>query len=289
MNPLVSVIMSNYNGELYLHDAIKSILVQTYSNFEFLIFDDGSHDQSCEIFKEYTHDKRITVFCEKQNKGLPTALNFLLSKAKGKYIVRMDSDDISLPQRIDEQVAFMEKNPKIDVSGTSCKIIGTHKIEYYPLSDNAIKAKLFYISGFAHPSVIIRKSSLPKGGYPIYEHSEDLAMWNLMAENGATFHNQRQPLILYRKHLNSMTAKSHLPKQLRATRSILHKKLSALMGAQYSENSLNLHFELICRTKKAYIKSLFWSIHLLKYKRDPWFIFNVFRYYAAYVVYITKN
>ena len=106
MNNPISVVMSVYNGEIYLYEAIESILNQTFTNFEFIIIDDGSTDNSAEIIKSYD-DNRI-VLIQQGNKGLAAALNEGIKIAKGKFIARMDADDISLPTRLETQIQFME-------------------------------------------------------------------------------------------------------------------------------------------------------------------------------------
>jgi glycosyltransferase involved in cell wall biosynthesis len=107
--PLVSVLMPAYNTEKYIHQAIKSILNQTYKNIEFIIFNDGSIDNTLSIIESYAAiDNRIVVVSSKTNKGYVYHLNHGISIANGKYIARMDSDDISLPKRIENQVLFME-------------------------------------------------------------------------------------------------------------------------------------------------------------------------------------
>lgn len=106
--PFVSVVMSVYNGELFLKEAIDSILSQTYKKFEFIIIDDGSTDGSLNIINEYS-DERIKILVNPKNEGLIFSLNKGIELALGTYIVRMDADDISLPQRIEEQVSFSEK------------------------------------------------------------------------------------------------------------------------------------------------------------------------------------
>ena len=110
--PFVSVVMSVYNGELFLKEAIDSILSQTYKKFEFIIIDDGSTDGSLNIINEYS-DERIKILVNPKNEGLIFSLNKGIELALGTYIVRMDADDISLPQRIEEQVSFMEKHGSI--------------------------------------------------------------------------------------------------------------------------------------------------------------------------------
>ena len=144
--PMISVIMPVYNAQQYLREAIDSVLDQTFSDFEFIIFDDGSTHESLKIIQSY-QDLRIRLISGKGNRKLVPPLNEAMQMAKGKYLARMDSDDISLSNRFEEQVAFMEKNPDIDVCGTFFRTIGgrVNLSKVYPIFDLEIKlAMLFY-------------------------------------------------------------------------------------------------------------------------------------------------
>src|SRR4030042_6096810 len=126
-DPKISVIMSVYNGlplgpqpktktasSAYLKEAVESILNQTYRNFEFIIVDDASRDKSWDYLKSLK-DRRIKLIRNKKNLGLAASLNIALRQAQGDYVARMDADDISLPNRFEEQIYFLQKNPKIDL------------------------------------------------------------------------------------------------------------------------------------------------------------------------------
>src|SRR3989344_8117032 len=122
-SPLVSVVMPVYNAQLYLSLAVKSILAQTYKNFEFIIVDDASTDSTPKILNDFNKiDKRIILLKDKTNLGVTKSLNIGVSKAKGKYIIRMDADDWSYPERFELQVELMEKNPSVIVSGSYIKV-----------------------------------------------------------------------------------------------------------------------------------------------------------------------
>ena len=155
--PLCSVVMSVYNGEEYLKEAIDSILQQSYANFEFIIIDDASTDNSLEIIQSY-NDSRIIIIQNNENLFLACSLNKGIKSAKGKYLVRMDADDISMPERIMKQVSFMERNPQVGISGTCSEIIGYgmgHGV--YSQDDQTIKFKLLHECHLLHPTLIIRK------------------------------------------------------------------------------------------------------------------------------------
>jgi glycosyltransferase involved in cell wall biosynthesis len=116
MTPKVSVVMSVYNNESYIREAVESVLNQSFKDFEFIIINDGSTDRTREILTSYT-DERIRLF-DQENRGLTISLNRGLSLAKGSYIARMDGDDISDPERFAEEVRFLEQNEKIGLIGT---------------------------------------------------------------------------------------------------------------------------------------------------------------------------
>ena len=119
--PLITVLMPVYNGAKYLNEAIDSILNQTFSDFELLIIDDGSTDQSIDLIKAY-NDPRIKLIVNKKNIGQSATLNKGLELARGKYIARMDQDDISMPERLKKQMGFMDEYPKFAVPGCSSSV-----------------------------------------------------------------------------------------------------------------------------------------------------------------------
>jgi len=202
VTPLVSVVMSIYNGEKYLHEAIDSVLNQTFTDLEFIMIDDGSTDSSLKIMKSYAIlDTRIVVV-SRGNKGLVSSLNEGIAISKGKYIARMDQDDISLPVRFDEQVKFMEKN-NIDICGSSvelfhdCKVLGKWE---YPLSDMDIKFTLACMCSFAHPSVMMKKNIFSEVQYFDYPHAEDYKLWTDIAVRDFKMANLNRVLLKYRRH-----------------------------------------------------------------------------------------
>src|SRR3989344_7971206 len=122
--PLVSIVMPVYNAGDFLVEAVKSILNQTYKNFEFIIVDDASTDSSYSILKQYARkDKRIKLFNNTKNKGISISVKLAISKAKGEFIARMDADDISFPQRLEKQVEYLQKHLQTVAIGTQCLLI----------------------------------------------------------------------------------------------------------------------------------------------------------------------
>ena len=173
----VSVVMSVFNQEGYLPTAMESILNQSYTDFEFIIVNDGSTDSSNEIINAYK-DKRI-VSIEQENTGLPAALNLAISKAKGDFIARMDSDDIADPSRIKKQLEHLNQNPRIGLLGSSVRIINENGeflgVEDVPTSPEAINKCLNYRCIVYHPTFFFRKEVFNKvGGYrKEFIHAQD--------------------------------------------------------------------------------------------------------------------
>lgn len=160
-NSEISIVMSTYNGEKYLKQSIESILSQTFRDFEFLIIDDGSTDNSWQILQDYAKkDSRVKVFRNEQNLGLTKSLNRGLSRAKGEYIARMDDDDISLPTRLEKQFQFMEQNPSVVLCGVRVLVIDQAGEEIgrknLPLKHKDIKNKLLFNNQFIHSSLFFK-------------------------------------------------------------------------------------------------------------------------------------
>jgi len=212
-NPKISVIMSVYNAEKFLQEAIESILNQTFKDFEFLIINDASTDNSKKIILSYD-DKRIRYFENKNNLGVARTLNKGLKLAKGKYIARMDADDISLPNRFKKQVEFMEKNPLVTVCGTWVKLIGNknheNNIWKSPGDFQSIKSLALFYSPIYHPTVFIRKDTLRKNNLsydPSFDHAEDYELWVRIMENFKVS-NLKEVLLYHRIHRGNI-GKTH--------------------------------------------------------------------------------
>ncbi len=186
--PKISVIMSVYNGESYLTESVNSILNQTFKDFEFIIINDGSVDKTFEILNKIT-DERVKIILNKKNKGLTASLNKCLKVARGKYIARMDADDISEPLRLEKEFNFLEKNREYGVVGTFIKIFNQNTGEYIfqkkPVKNSEIKEFLKHDNCLAHGTVLIRKEALESSGH--YDErmlqSQDYELWFRISRN----------------------------------------------------------------------------------------------------------
>ena len=214
--PVVSVIMSTYNDANYLPQAVESIQAQTYKDFEFLIVDDASTDETPKILASYARqDTRITCFYNSENKGLTKNLNFLLKQAKGKFIARMDGDDISEPARFAEEIQVM-CHQDVDLVWTNALLIddeGRKICERYQPSLEYTLAKLSdkarWGNYIVHPSVMFKKQTvLVLGGYDEkYRFGQDGELWMRMKKKGCRFALINKPLLKYRIGSNSITTK----------------------------------------------------------------------------------
>ena len=209
MSPTVTVLMSVYNEEKYLHEAIDSILNQTYTDIEFIIIDDGSTDLSQGIILSYD-DPRIRFIENNENIGLVNSLNKGLKIAKGEYIARMDADDKSMPRRLEEQVNFMEKKPNVGVCGTMAqfineksKVINLRNEEKIMYRDEEMKAELLFRPCFIHPTVIFRSKLLRTNNLNYEEihgrFSQDYYLWYILSSL-CEFANISRVLFEYRVH-----------------------------------------------------------------------------------------
>jgi len=175
--------MPVYSAERYLREAIDSILSQTFTDFEFLVIDDGSTDGSAAIISSYT-DPRLRVIQNSCNLGLTATLNRGLDLAGGEYVARMDADDLSLPERLARQVAFLDANPKVGIVGVWAEAFGDAQFKIpHPPGAETIRAKLLFDSALVHPAVLMRRAFLEahRLRYQPLGHFEDYALWQQAA------------------------------------------------------------------------------------------------------------
>ncbi len=257
--PLISVIMPVYNAALYLHEAIESILNQDFDNFEFIIINDGSTDESESIILSYI-DLRIKYVKNETNLKLIATLNKGLSIARGKYIARMDADDVSLPQRFEKQVEFLNQNPEFGLVGSNAKIIGQEESDIsYPITDDDIKFSFIFFNPFIHSSVMIRKSVLDINGLTYDSsklHVEDYDLWIklLSFSKGG---NIKENLVNYRKH-DCQVSKVYYVLQKKNTNDI---QLNYLISKGFSIKFATLIINLFDKETSIKIKDLIFLIN----------------------------
>ena len=245
--PLVSVIMSVYNGEKYLVQAIDSILNQTYQNFEFIIIEDSSTDNSLDILEEYAKkDSRIKIIKKEKNigiKGFIENLNLGISIAEGKYIARMDQDDVSLPERFQKQVDFLENNPEITLVGAQLNFIN----EQNKITGEAIGAlehldivkKITSKIQLFHPVIMFRKEKNIQYREK-FLYCEDYDLYLNLITQGKKLANINEKLLHYRILESSISRKGdNFVKKLMVEKALYFYKLRKENGQDLYETFNN--------------------------------------------------
>lgn len=202
-HPQISIILPVFNAEPYLKECLASLKAQTFRDFEVLIFDDASTDRSHGILMAFD-DPRFHVERSRQNKGYAVYLNQGIEKARGRYIARMDADDICHPERLQKQFDFLESHPEIGICGTGYEVFGNIEAKQFfkPDSDEAIRWMLMFDNPFQHPTVMMRRSVLMDHGLRYLQDlmpTEDYELWSrlLKVTKGA---NLPESLLRYRSH-----------------------------------------------------------------------------------------
>lgn len=237
----VSVLMCAYNGQKDIKEAIDSILNQTFTDFEFIIVNDCSTDNSAEIINSYT-DNRIKLLTNETNLGLAASLNVGLKEAKGEYIVRMDSDDISLPNRLQTQVDFMDAHPNIGVCGGWIKVFGDANYFWRPKTNaEYLRCKLLFNTPLPHPTWIIRHSIIKQHNL-YYSQTMRRAQdydYLIRMSNHAQLGCIQQCLLNYRYEFVTRKPENHNEalKNIFAVRKQLLEKL----GVTFTEEEHQLH------------------------------------------------
>ena len=219
LDPPISVIMSVYNGEQFLKEAIDSILCQTYRNFEFIICNDCSTDSSVGILRKYAEmDNRIVLLENETNIGLAASLNKCMAVARGAFLARMDCDDRSLPNRLEVQLEWLQRNPDVCALGTAVEYIDDNGRVFgrsalgsgkrYGL-DGAVRRSVL-----VHPSVMMRKDAVfAVGCYSVNDlttRAEDYDLWCKLCENGGMLANTNEILFQYREDESNIVKRKYV-------------------------------------------------------------------------------
>ena len=243
MFPKISVIMSAYNAEKYLEESINSILIQKDVSFELIVINDGSNDNTLSLLKNLSAKYDRIKIIDKQNEGLPVALNIGIKASMGTYIARMDADDIAEVNRLKMQADFLDRNGDIDILGTFVTAFGDDKerIWNFPITKEACDVALLFMNPLAHPTVMFRKSVAEHIGYydTSFDYDQDYEYWaRASALHGIT--NLPLPLVNYRIHekqMGSVFSKSERISSQKRTQLFLLKE----MGFSASEDEICLH------------------------------------------------
>jgi len=210
--PLVSVVMPVYNGERFIVEAVRSVLAQSFSDFELLVVDDGSTDRTPALLAaDQAADPRLLVHRQPSNKGFLAALEAGCARARGRYIARMDADDVSLPERLACQVAFLDAHPEVGVVGSAIQVIDGSgvrgRIKSYPSGSGLAAWSMVFFNALAHPATMLRRTAFEAaGGYPAgcSGGTEDYAIF-LEISRKSRLTNLPDVLLLYRVWGGNMT------------------------------------------------------------------------------------
>jgi glycosyltransferase involved in cell wall biosynthesis len=244
--PTVTVLMSVYNGAPYLAEAVGSILGQTFSEFELLVVDDGSTDDSAAILQACT-DTRLKVIKNESNLGLIASLNRGLEAIRGEYVARMDADDIALPNRLQRQVEFLRASPRTGLCGTWFRTFGGDRstVVHPPTAADDTAARLFYESPLGHPTVMFRRALLEEHELRYsreYPHAEDFELWTRFARV-TELANVPEVLLRYRQHEEQVSSLKKA-KQEESVRKILLSQL-ARIHPKASEAEREAHVAIV--------------------------------------------
>ena len=245
-NPLVSVVISGLNAEKYLAEAIDSILVQTYENFELIIVNDGSTDTTEDIILSYK-DRRIKYIKNETNLGLAASLNKGIKLANGKYIARLDADDVSAKDRLEIQVKYLECKPEIAVCGSYYKAFSVNHstVIQQPLMPKQIRTRLFFENPMGHSTTMIR-SQIFKRDNLYYDESfkaaQDFALWCRISHK---YDITNLPFILTDYRIHSSQISSSPLKQIEVDRIILKRQAEILLKGKLTDKEQFTHFQLM--------------------------------------------
>lgn len=211
MVPAISIIMPAYNAGKYIRQAIDSMLRQSFADFELIIIDDGSTDDTKDLIAGYP-DPRIRYLANERNSGLAFTLNRGVGSAVGEYIARMDADDISLPLRLETQKGYLDKHPGVVMTDCIMRYIDGEgkdlgKMNSAVITFEDIVKTLPRQNCLGHSSVMLRKGTLEKYGYNEVGN-EDYDLWLRMVSDGLVIHKLDEVLLLYRIHPGSYTKES---------------------------------------------------------------------------------
>jgi hypothetical protein len=265
VSPTVSVLMSVYNGQRFLREAVESILSQTHEDLEFIVVDDGSTDATPVILGTYT-DPRIVKVRNNQNRGLTPSLNLGLNAARGEFIARMDADDISLPRRLECQVKYMKEHPDVGVLGTNIVFIDENgmplhagrPLHHRPISSAYLRWLLLWQNPLPHPSVMMRAALVGEGGMTYdstFVTSQDYDLWTRLSHRAGLALLQ-EVCLRYRVASTSITREDP-ERQLSTYYFVMRRELMGLMGDDVAERTTQTLFDMVVRNREPKTPLLF--------------------------------
>lgn len=265
--PRITVLMSVYNAEMYLDECLKSILNQTYSNFNLFIIDDSSTDSSLEIINSYS-DERICLTQNEVNIGLTNSLNNAVKDITTEFIARMDADDVCLENRLLKQLNFLDKNIDCGMVGSSAYKINNssqHIGEILVPNEN-LKEQLFFNNTFIHSSIMIRTDVVKKYLYnDKLKYAQDYYLWIKIAQS-YNIANIKEKLIKYRIHEESVSINNNKEQINCVLPTINHQlKLLGIVNEYWRNKYTNVHVNYFIRVNKNLsFKSKIWVIYYFR-------------------------
>jgi glycosyltransferase involved in cell wall biosynthesis len=269
--PLISVLLPAWNAGNFLAECVQSILRQSVQDFEILIIDDGSTDNTADVIRGFS-DQRIRYHKNPENRGLVTSLNLGLQLARGKYIASMDADDVNREYRFAAQVRLMEENPQVCVCGGSCYRFGESSGNMiYPLTDVELKGRILFYGPFPHPFVMLRADFFKRNAVEYSDapsFGKDYELWLRLAHGypECLFANVPYSVGGYRTHTASISALKKAV-AVKGVAAVLRPYLEKLCGEDVSESEAIMHSEL-CRgqfgvaTPEEWLRKKQWLIRI---------------------------
>lgn len=240
--PMATVMVAVYNAAQYLRETIESVLAQDFKDFELLLLDDGSVDNSVDIINSFT-DPRIVLVQHKNNLGVVDNGNCGFGLAKGKYIFLLGHDDLCRSNRLSKQIAFMEENPAIGICGSWMRTFPHEESEFqYPTQPDVIHCEMLFFNPIGAPSVVIRKQEMFEKQIfyrNYYACAEDYDLWAQALAQGVVLANLPEVLVDYRIHENQMSSKSS-ERQMAVTMQVQYDLLRFL-GLNPSKQEMEIH------------------------------------------------
>jgi len=241
MSPVFSIVLCTYNAEAYLDECIRSLLHQTFKDFELIIVDDGSTDGTLQRLEDI-QDPRIRLVKLGSNHGLIYARTKGFSEARGRYIAIMDADDIAHPERLQSQWEVFQKQ-NVDVCGswhTSLySATGKKRSRRSPVTNSDIKALLTIYCPISNPSASVKMETLQRHQYnTAHQHAEDYGLWCNISANGGTFFNIPRPLLTYRIHPGQISQQKR-ETALKSFQSIQSRYVASLLGISVTPQALS--------------------------------------------------
>ena len=243
--PKISVLMSAYNCATYIEESLKSICEQTFTDFEFLIIDDASTDDTWGRLQAFSaNDRRIRLFRNERNSGVANSVNRLIAESSGQYIARMDADDIALSHRFEKQVEILDSG-KADLCGSWMTVFGAGREFLWRtrVEDEEIRCELLFTSAFCNPTVMLRRELMERHPYdPETVPAADYDLWVRIAPD-ATLYNIPEPLVRYRKHRGQISQRKNLRQGAVAAKIAVNQLRN--LGVDFTEEEGGVHASIV--------------------------------------------